>query len=248
MPNSRTAVSLVETATKCFGMAERAPSPPAPRPAGEGGQQPVAQRPGVEQGFLGGEGLGGDDEQGGGRVQVFQGVDQMTRVHVGDEMGADVAAVGFQGQADHGRPQVGTADADVHHIGDGLARITLPLAGTHPVREGAHARQHLAHVGHHVMAVHQHRPIRTIAQGRMQYRPAFRQVDLLAGEHGIAQGFDAGFLGQLQQQLQGLGPDQVLGVIQQQIVHSAARNARPASYRGRTDCADAGPSRSCVLP
>ena len=52
------------------------------------------------------------------------------------------------------------------------------------------------------------------AQGHVQDGSFLREVDLFAPEHGVNPGSQAGFLGQLQEQLEGFVGDAILGVIQ----------------------------------
>ncbi|VTR70981.1 conserved hypothetical protein [Desulfosarcina cetonica] len=116
----------------------------APRPGGMG----------VGQGLQGREGLGADDEERFGRVQVEGRLGKVGTVDVGDEAHRQVAsAVVAQGFVGHDRPQVGAADADVDDIADRQAGEPLPAAVTHPFGEGGHAIQHRVHLGHHVGAI-----------------------------------------------------------------------------------------------
>ena len=52
------------------------------------------------------------------------------------------------------------------------------------------------------------------AQGDVQDGSFLRQVDLFSPEHGVDPGSQAGFLGQLQEQLEGFVGEAILGVIQ----------------------------------
>ena len=93
-----------------------------------GGEEPVPGRVGVGQRFLGGEGLGGDDEERGLGLEDFELLGDVGAIDVGDEMDAQARlAVGLERLGDHDRAEVGTADADVDDIGDRLAGVSLPL-------------------------------------------------------------------------------------------------------------------------
>ena len=70
------------------------------------------------------------------------------------------------------------------------------------------------HLGHHVLAVHDDGFALWGAQGHVQDGPLFGDVDLLPAKHGIDTGPQAGFLGQLQEELERLVGDAVLGVIE----------------------------------
>jgi hypothetical protein len=100
-----------------------------------GGEEPVAGRVGVGQRFLRGEGLRGDDEEGGLGRERFQRLGDVGAVDVGDEMGVQaLLRVGLERLGDHDRPEVGAADADVDEVGDRLAGVALPFAGADRLR------------------------------------------------------------------------------------------------------------------
>jgi hypothetical protein len=103
--------------------------------------EPVARRLCVAQGLGRAEGLGGDDEQGARGLQRRQHGGQLVAVHVGDEVQARPVhvAAGAQRLHHHARPQIGAADADVHHVGD---------AGIRP--HGLGQLHHLAPAGLHL--------------------------------------------------------------------------------------------------
>ena len=65
------------------------------------------------------------------------------------------------------------------------------------------------------------------AQGHVQDGPVFRDVDLLAPEHGVDARSQAGFLRQLQEELEGFVGDAVLRVIQVEA-HRLGRHALAA--------------------
>ena len=97
--------------------------------------QPGARRGGVGHGLLGGEGLGRDHEQGVRRLERRQSIVQLGAVHVGHEVRAQVRTlVGLQRLADHARPQVGAADADVDDVGDGRAGVSRARRRCAPAR------------------------------------------------------------------------------------------------------------------
>src|SRR6266508_87961 len=121
MPNFATSAALVETATKCFATACSSPG---------------ARGAGVGHGLQRREGLRRDDEQCLGGVEVAGGLGEVGTVDVRDEAESQAAvAVGFQGLVGHHRAEVGSADADVDVVADGLAGVPLPLAAAHPVGE-----------------------------------------------------------------------------------------------------------------
>ena len=110
------------------------------RISAQSNQAPSPGRQGVGHGFLGREGLGGDDEESLCRIQIPGGFGEVRAVHVGDETDHQIPHdVGPKGLESHDRSQIGSADADVHHIADGLAREALPGPGAHLLSKGREA-------------------------------------------------------------------------------------------------------------
>src|SRR5450830_293922 len=117
MPKVATLARAVETATKwretaslgLVGVLDRAgcdQAVPEPRP----------RQPRVDQGLQRAEGLGRDDEQGGRRVEVRDGLRDVGRVDVGHEPDSQpVGDVGLERLVGHHRAEVRAADADVDH-------------------------------------------------------------------------------------------------------------------------------------
>ena len=98
-------------------------------------------------------------------------------------------------------------------------RIGLPVWPFHsPLRtrsrEVGHLVEHGMHLGHDVLAIHDDRLPLGGAQGHVQDGALLGDVDLLAPEHGVDTGSQAGFLGQLQEEPQRLVGDAVLGVVE----------------------------------
>ena len=111
-------------------------------------EQPRLAQPGVGQRLESPEGLAGDDEQRGGRVQPGERRGRIGGVDVADEPALQPGlAVGLQRLVGHHRPEVGAADADVDHGADPLAGDAGPGAGAHPVGELVDPAQHLVDVG-----------------------------------------------------------------------------------------------------
>ena len=185
----------------------------------QGPGQPVAGRFCVGQGFLGGEGLGDDNEQRRFRIKAQQGFRQMGGIDVGDMVDGHIGApVGRQGLRHHGRTEVGPADADVDDVGKGLARV--PGAG--PAVDGPDERPHFVEDGvdrrHDVFAINPNRRIQPVAERPVEDGAVFRCIDRLAVEETLALGLKAAFPGQGGQQVEGFGGQAVLGKIQQQAV------------------------------
>jgi len=83
----------------------------------------------------------------------------------------------------HLRPEVAAADADVDDVAQRPRRIAGARA--HALGEG----EHRLAAGMHLVG--ERRRARGGAQGRVQHRAAFGEVDLLAGEHRVAPRLDA---------------------------------------------------------
>ena len=79
------------------------------------------------------------------------------------------------------------------------------------------------------------------AQGHVQDGPVFRDVDLLAAEHGVDPRPQAGFLGQLEEELEGFVGDAILRVIEVEA-HRLGRHPLAALWdRPRRASGDAIP-------
>ena len=90
-------------------------------------QQPVARRVRVGHGFQRGEGLGGDDEQRLGRIEIAHRFGEIRAVDVGDETESHGAvAVVLQRFIGHDRAEIGAADADIDDVADAFAGMAFP--------------------------------------------------------------------------------------------------------------------------
>ncbi len=119
-------------------------------------QKPSAGGAGVEQGFGGGKRFAGHDKHGAGGVELLQRLRQIGAVNIGHKMNVHALAVGLECQGSHLRPQVGAADADVDHIGDGVATRAQVAAVVDGFGKRQCARAFAPDIGHHIVAVHIH--------------------------------------------------------------------------------------------
>jgi len=148
--------------------------------------EPVAGRGGVGEGLLCGEGLGHQDEQRFGGVEVAGGLGDVGAVDVGHEAHGEVAvAEGPQRLVRHRGPKVGAADTNVDHVADALSRRARPCTGAHPVAEAGHPVKHPVHLGDHIDPVDDEPRMTGHPQGHVQHRTALGGVDPVAGEHGL---------------------------------------------------------------
>ncbi len=186
-------------------------------------QEPAARGMGIEQRLLGGEGLGGDDEQGGGRVEAAEHLLDMRAVDVGDEVEAEPRmAMLEQRPAGHVGAQVRAADADVDHVLDALPAVARPLAVAHRLGEGADLLAGALDLRHHVLAFDLERPLAEVAQGGMQDGPVLGDVDDVAGEHLGAALDQRRVFSELDQRGQHLVRDRLLGVIEEEPADAQA--------------------------
>ena len=125
-------------------------------------------------------------------------------------------AVMLQRLVGHHRPEVRAADADVDDVADPLAGVALPLAAADLVGEARHLVEHGVDLGHDVLAVDQDRLAFRGAQGDVQHGAILGDVDLLAAEHRVDPVAQARLLGQLQQEVERLVGDAVLGVVEEE--------------------------------
>jgi hypothetical protein len=118
----------------------------------EAGQQPIAR--GMRHGLQCGEGLGGDNEQRLGRIEIAHRLGEIRAIDIGHEAQRHgPLAVVPQRFVGHDRPKVRPADADIDHIADPFAGMTLPGAAAQPLSEIRHRVQNGMDVGHHIAAI-----------------------------------------------------------------------------------------------
>ena len=178
-------------------------------------QQPFARAARIGHGFQRGEGLGGNDEQCFGRIEIAHRFDEIRAVDIGYETESHSAvAVVLQRLIGHDRSEIGAADTDVNDVADALAGLAFPVARTHAVGKVGHGVEDGVNVGHHIAAIVQECGAARCAQRDVQDSTIFRDVDLVAAEHRVDAIAQLRFLGELQQQPQGLVGDAVLGIIE----------------------------------
>ena len=195
--------------------------------------QPGARRRRVGHRLQRREGLGRDDEQRLRRVQVVCRFAEIGAVDIGDEAeGHRPVAERAQRAIGHLGSQIGPADADIHHVADTLAGMADEGAAAQARRESGHRVEHPVDIRHHIGAVDLDAGAARRAQRDVQYRAAFRGVDLLAGEHRIAAFHHAALFGKLQQQPQRLIGDAVLRVVEEEARAFGREALRPAGIVG----------------
>ncbi len=156
------------------------------------GNEPRLCAGGVGERFLRRERFRRHDEQCRRGLQRRQRAREVLRIDIGHER--DIHALrlctrtgararrGRQRRADEQRAEIGAADAKIDDRADGPPRGADAQAGPELRRQRAHPRLRGADVGDDVAPVHHARRIVRLAQRRMQRRPAFGLIHLLAGE------------------------------------------------------------------
>ena len=120
----------------------------------------------------------------------------------------------LEGLVGHHRTEIRSADTDVDDITNALTCVTFPCSTPHSIAEIGHLVEHNMHRRHHVLTIYNDGSSPRSAQGDMQHRPLFRNVDLLAPEHRIDSRLQAGFIGKLEKEFQGFVSDEILRIIQ----------------------------------
>ena len=180
--------------------------------------EPVARGPGVGHGLLGGERLGGDEDEGPGRIESGGGVGEVRAVHVGDEVHARSVVIRPQGADRHLRAKVRAADADVHDVGERAAAACGGVApGANAFRKAEKPFLNGVRLAHDPDPVHRHALVRAATQGRVQRRPIFRRVDPLSREHRIAPGGQLRRNGEGEEGIEGRPIDLLLGEVDEQV-------------------------------
>ena len=111
-------------------------------------QEPGPRGLRIEHGFHRRKCLGGDDEQGGFRVNVCQDRVQIVAVDVRHEMHAQPrVAIGTQCECHHFGTEIGAADTNIDDVGNGFATVPQPCTRADTVRELFDAVEHLMHFG-----------------------------------------------------------------------------------------------------
>ena len=84
----------------------------------------------------------------------------------------------------------------------GRSGVSEPCTAANFRRERAHLVEHVVHLGHHVPTADPYRRIARSAQRHVQNGALLRDVDRLAGKHGIDPLAQARLLGKLNEQLE----------------------------------------------
>ena len=182
----------------------------------------VLQEPGlgggsIGDGLLGGKGLGGNDEESGLGLDGLEDLSDVSAVNVADkvDLKTTLCGVGLQGLSDHDRAQIRSTDTNVDNVLDLVTLVTLPLARADRFGEFAHVLENSVNLGHDVLTLAVDGGVGNVAESDVQDGAVLGEVNGLAREHLGAHLLNASLLGQVDEVLEGLGGDQVLGVVEE---------------------------------
>ena len=182
--------------------------------------QPGPGDPGVEQGLLGGEGLGDNHHQGPGGVQPGEGGGDLGRIDVCGEAQVDLRREGGQGLPDQAGAEVGSSDANVQDSLDIARSADVAGEGEHPRKPGRNALRHGLTRGAPV-------PCARRPQGHVQDSPALGGVHGLAGEEGLPGGLQARGAGKVDGPGEAGGGPGLLGQVQGEAAGLEGQPSRP---------------------
>ena len=111
--------------------------------------------------------------------------------------------------------QVGATNTNVDNGADLLAGVSLPLATADLLAELLHVLEHFVDALDDALAVDLHWLVGCVAERDVVDSTLLGEVDLLAREHVIAELLEASLFRELNEQLDGLLGDEVLGEVEQ---------------------------------
>ena len=158
---------------------------------------------------------------------MFQRIGEMRAIDIGDEMQARAVMIGSERQNRHCGAQIGTANADIHHIADALAAGRGDGARTDAGCEIAHGGKHATDLRHHILASDADRPVGAVAQGDMQYGALLAGIDEVACEHLIAFAGNIARFGEIMQELHGLCRHRAFRPVEQHIIEAEREAFEP---------------------
>lgn len=96
------------------------------------------------------------------------------------------------------------------------------------IGELLHVRQNGVNVRSDVFSINEDRSVLAIPQSHVQNGPVLREIDLLAVEHGVARVLHLSRSRQAEEELERLGIDAVLRVVEQDVAILGCRNFQTA--------------------
>jgi hypothetical protein len=127
------------------------------------------------------KGFGRYDKQRFRRIEIAYRLREVRAIDIGNEPKGHISlAIVLECFMGHDRPEIGTANADVHDVANALAGVAFPRAGPHAVRELGHLVEHGMNLRNHVLY---NGSVFRRTKGHVQDRAFFRDVDLLSEKH-----------------------------------------------------------------
>lgn len=177
-------------------------------------EEPSLSALSVGDGLLGGEGLGGHNEESSLGIADLDGLSKVRAVNVGDKVERQVAlAIMLERLGDHNRAKVRSTDTNVDNGVDGLAGVTLPGTRPNGVRKLLHVLQHTCDLGNSLL-LDVESTLGGVTKSHVQHSTVLGRVDVLAGKHLVAEPLDLGLTGQVEQGRENLLVDEVLRVVE----------------------------------
>ena len=104
---------------------------------------------------------------------------------------------GLEGFGDHDGTEVGSANADIHDVGDWLTRVAFPSTRADMLGKGLHMLPGRFDLWHDVLAVDKEGLIGGTTEADVEDRSIFGEIDFFATEHPVAELFDFSFFEEL---------------------------------------------------
>ncbi|KAI6752010.1 hypothetical protein HG531_006706 [Fusarium graminearum] len=184
-------------------------------------EEPLLGCVGVGGGLGSGKGLGGNEEESGLRVRLLEGLSDVCAVNVGDEVKLHVVStVVLESFGDHDGAAIRTTDTNVDNGGELLAGVSLPLSTANLLRKLLHVLEDIVDAAlcvHDINTLNLHVPTTNVSQGSVVDGAVLGEVDLLASKHGIALLLDTSLLGELDEEVEGLIVEEVLGKVEEDL-------------------------------
>ena len=133
--------------------------------------------------------------------------------------------------------QVRATNADVDNVGELLASESLPLAAADLLGELLHVVQDLVDATravHDILTLDLHVPSAHVSQSSVEDGTVLGEVDLVSAEHGITLALDAGLLGQLDEEVQGLICEEVLAEVEEDVGGGVGAGGEGAGEAGES--------------
>lgn len=180
-------------------------------------EEPSLGGGGVGDGLLGGKSLGGNDEDGRLGLDLLKDLGNVSTINVRDKVDLEttLGGIGLQGLGDHDGAKIRSTDTNVDNVLNLVASITLPGARTDLLSKSLHMLKDGVDLGDNVLAFRVDGGVGNVAEGDVEDGAVLSKVDVFAREHLGAHFLDAGLLGEVDEVLEGVLGDDVLGEVEE---------------------------------